>query len=291
MPSASEPLPARKSRPADAMSGAQRTANAPARPVERAQGAVERAHGARERAHGARVYPESDGEPVAETDIHYRAIVDAWSILRARYADRDDVYIGGNLFVYYVEGNRDIKFSPDVFVAFGPSREPPRRVWKTWEEGKFADFALEVAWKGTHGADEVRKRRLYERLGVTEYWQHDPTGDYIDPLKGHRLNDRGIYERVPIAATPEGMPCGESNVLGLRLCLDEGRLRLFDPATGEFLLNHAEHARASAAKDDTIAGQRQTIAEERQTIAEERRARQAAEAELVELKRQLARRS
>ena len=259
MPSAPEPLPAGKPSPADAMSGAQqfaqRTANASARAV---------------------VYPESDGEPMAETDIHHRTIVDASSILRTRYADREDVYVAGDMNVYYVEGNTDIKFSPDVFVAFGPSREPPRRVWKTWEEGKFADFVLEVASKGTHGDDEARKRRLYERLGATEYWQHDPTGDYIDPLKGHRLNAQGTYERLPLTTTPDGMPGGESKVLGLYLCLDEGRLRLFDPTTGKFLFNHQEEHRGRL--------------EERRGRLEERQARLAAEAEVERLKRQLAHR-
>ena len=227
------------------------------------------------------LYPESDGEPVAETDIHYWTINDAASILRARYADREDVYIGGNMFVYYVEGTKNINFSPDVFVAFGPPREPPRRVWLTWEEGKFADFVLEVASRSTHGDDEASKRLLYERLGVAEYWQHDPTGDYIDPLKGHRLNASGRYERVPLTTTPDGMPCGESKVLGLHLCLDEGRLCLYDPATGELLLNHTEERRASAAKDDTIAEQADTIAEQADTIAEQSRT-------IEELQRQLA---
>lgn len=65
------------------------------------------------------------------------------------------------------------------------------------------------------------------------------------------------------------MPCGESKVLGLLLCLDEGRLRLFDPTTGKFLFNHQEEHRGRL---------------------EERRGRLAAEAEVEQLKRQLAHR-
>ena len=210
-------------------------------------------------------YPDSDGKPMAESDLHREVMVDAIQPLKARYAHRDDVYVGGNLMMYYVEGNAKVHVSPDVFVALGPSREPPRDVWKTWEEGKFADFVLEVASKTTHGKDEVKKRLLYQRLGVAEYWQHDPTGRYIDPLKGHRLNGRGVYERLPLATTPEGMPFGESELLGLHLCLDAGRLRLFDPATGEFLLTHNDTRRQ-------LAEERRIIAEERRRHAEERRA-------------------
>ena len=197
--------------------------------------------------------------------------------LKDHYAQRDDVYVGSNMMMYYVEGNPKRWISPDVFVAFGPSREPLRRIWQTWKEGKLADFALEVTSETTRAKDEGTKRRLYQRLGVTEYWQFDPNGEYLDPiLKGRRLNTRGTYELLPLTTTPEGLLYGESKVLGLHLCLDEGRLRLFDPAAGEFLLSHRELVARQAEKD--------------RAIDEERRAREAAEAEVKELRRQLARR-
>ena len=238
----------------DAEQFAQRPANAPA---------------------GAYEYPESDGKPMAETGLHWRAILDVATPLVSRYADRSDVYVGGDTMMYYIEGNREVSISPDVFVAFGSSREPVRRVWKTWEEGKLADFVLEVASKKTHGRDEREKRALYQSLGIAEYWQFDATGEYLSPvLQGRRLNAARAYEILPLATTPEGGLRGVCQVLGLHIYADGSRLRLFDPATGRFLLNHLEHTRASEEKDDTI--------------AEERRARQAAEAELAELKRQLA---
>jgi len=203
--------------------------------------------------------------------------VDARQPLKDHYAHRDDVYVGSNMMMYYMEGNPKRWVSPDVFVAFGPTREPLRRVWKTWDEGKLADFVLEVTSESTRAKDEGSKRRLYQRLGVTEYWQFDPTGDYLNPiLKGRRLGARGTYELLPLVITPEGLLCGESTVLALQLCLDEGRLRLFDPAAGEFLLSHRDLVARQAEKD--------------RTITEERRARRAAEAEVKELKRQLARR-
>ncbi len=245
MPSVPEPLPARKPRQPDAVSGAQQFA-------QRTANAHECAHRAHECAHRAHEYPETDGKPMAESETHAEAMVDVMQPLKARYAHRGDVHVGGNLMMYYVPENKHISVSPDVFVAFGPSREPLRDVWLTWEEGKLADFVLEVASKTTHGEDEARKRLLYQRLGVTEYWQHDPTGRHIDPLKGHRLNDRGVYERLPLATTPEGMPCGESKLLALYLCLDAGRLRLFDPATAKFLATYEEKDRIIADKERMI---------------------------------------
>ena len=142
---------------------------------------------------------------MAETGLHWRAILDVATPLLSRYADRSDVYVGGDTMMYYIEGNNEISISPDVFVAFGPSREPVRRVWKTWEEGKLADFVLEVASKKTHGRDEREKRALYQSLGVAEYWQFDATGEYLSPvLQGRRLNAAGAYELLPLATTPEG---------------------------------------------------------------------------------------
>ena len=241
-------------------------------------------------------YPDVGVEPVIPE--HRLATTDGTQPLEDRYADRDDVYVGSNMTMYYVEGSEEQSISPDVFVAFGVARDRPRRVWKAWEEGRLADFVLEVASRSTRARDEGDKRRIYERHGVTEYWQFDPTGEHLDPvLQGRRLNARGAYEPVPLTTTSEGLLCGESRVLALRLCLDAGRLRLFDPATGEFLATNADKDDQLAAKDDQLTAKDDqltakddTIAAQSRTIEEERRRREAAEAEVEELKRQLTRR-
>jgi hypothetical protein len=78
-------------------------------------------------------YPDSDGKPMAETDVHRDAMFDLIERLKARYAGRDDVYVSGNLFVYYVEKKPTFCLAPDCFVAFGvPNRR--RRTFKTWTE-------------------------------------------------------------------------------------------------------------------------------------------------------------
>ena len=38
---------------------------------------------------------------------------------------------------------------------------------------------IEIASKGTRKRDETIKRRLYERVGVTEYWIVDPEIDAV----------------------------------------------------------------------------------------------------------------
>ena len=44
---------------------------------------------------------------------------------------------------------------------------------------KAPDFVLEVVSRSTWREDVGRKRQVYERLGVPEYWQYDPTGEYL----------------------------------------------------------------------------------------------------------------
>jgi len=51
------------------------------------------------------VYPESDGEPLAETEVHILAIIDFIATLRFHYRSRRDIYVIGNMFLYYEEGN------------------------------------------------------------------------------------------------------------------------------------------------------------------------------------------
>ena len=109
-------------------------------------------------------YPTADGQPMAESQLHVWTMMDTITPLQLHFQHRDDVHVGGNLMMYYVEGDPTKPVSPDVFVAFGPSREPPRELWKTWEEGKFADFVLEVTSRRRKTRDDVFKPVLYRRL-------------------------------------------------------------------------------------------------------------------------------
>lgn len=110
-------------------------------------------------------YPESDGKPMSESGTHWHATVDFASPLVTRYAARPDTYVGCDTLMYWEEGNPGKAVSPDVFVAFGSSREPKRGVWQVWAEGKAADFVLEVTSNSNSRKDDGFKADLYERLG------------------------------------------------------------------------------------------------------------------------------
>ena len=108
-------------------------------------------------------YPESDGKPMAETPVHWHATVDFAQPLMDRYAQRPDSYVGSDMLMFWEEGKVEKHVSSDVFVAFGPNKEPERRVWKVWEEGTAADFILEVTSHSTRGRDEGFKTDCHHR--------------------------------------------------------------------------------------------------------------------------------
>jgi len=215
---------------------------------------------------------------MSETGRHWHATVDFAKPLHVFMLNRPDAYVGSDMFMYFREGDPSVVVSPDVFVAFGAPKEPLRDTWKLWEEGVAPAFVLEVTSKSTRDEDEFGKKAVYESLGVLEYWQFDPTGDYLDPiLKCHRLGPDGIYEQLVLEARDDGI-CRHSDVLGLDLRLEGGQLRLFDPTRDAYLLTHEEHANALLRAEEA---QRLAEAERNQEI----RKRQAAEALVTELRR------
>ena len=219
-------------------------------------------------------YPDSDGRPMAESESQFWPILYVGSALDRYYQARDDVYVVGNLLLYYQEGDPGKSVSPDLMVVFGAPKHI-RSSYRLWEEPKAPDFVLEIASESTHRIDRGEKRDLYAGMGVVEYWQYDPVGDYLEPpMLGFRLVE-GRY--APISATVQegGMLALRSEVLGLELHLRPGApvreaLHFYDPVRGEYLRTYREaEARLEQAED---------------RLREEQSARQALQAELRELR-------
>ena len=228
-------------------------------------------------------YPSGDGQPMAENDWQLHAIIGSISALLFHYRDRPDVYVSGDLFIYYEEGNPRARVAPDVFVAFGvPKRK--RLVYKLWEEGVVPAFVMEVASVSTWREDDERKAKLYERLGVREYWQYDPTGEYLGlHLKAHRLVG-GAYAPQPVVESIDGTLVLRSESLGLDFRVKGEEFHFFDPTTGErFLTLDGEYAGRGDAESEVRAIEAQTREAEARTREAESRA-EAAEAEIAALR-------
>ena len=264
-------------------------------------------------------YPSSDGKPMAESESQLIPLTYAVSCLRHYFRNRPEAFASGNLLIYYEEGTR-ARVAPDVFVVFGArNRKEERASYRLWEEEKAPDFVLEITSPATWRDDQDRKRELYRRLGVGEYWQYDPTRNYLrPPLQGLELVE-GEYEPLSGWRLADGTLAARSEVLGLELRVAGRRLRFHDPQAGEDLRDLAEaedgrqeaeeQRREAEARVEREAAARQAaetrvqqeaaarqVAETRvQQEAAARRqeavARQAAEARLAELEALLRRRS
>ena len=184
-------------------------------------------------------YPSSDGEPVAESYFQLIPLFYAFDALRRRYAAREDVFVAAILLLYYQEGNPAARVAPDVFVVLGAENRP-RHTYQLWKEPKGPDFVLEITSASTRDRDQGPKRETYRQLGVREYFQYDPTRDYLDPpLQGLELIGRR-YERRPPEELADGTLRLESKVLGLELRQEAERLRFYDPAPQGYLLSSKE---------------------------------------------------
>ncbi len=223
-------------------------------------------------------YPTSDGKPMAETDWHRDLMVALIQTLSSYYAAESEVYVSGNLLVFYEPGNRRRHLSPDVFVVKGvPKHQRPN--YLIWEEGKGPEVVIELTSQSTRDEDVEVKYELYQDvLRVPEYFLFDPLGEYLRPqLQGYRLR-RGQYESItPVKGR---LP---SKVLGLHLEGHDRELRLFDPTTKQWLPAPDEARQAAEERADQEAEARRQEAEGRlQAEAEVERLQR----ELNELRRQ-----
>ena len=228
-------------------------------------------------------YPETDGKPMAESDLH-REIMFFMIHLLQRFFTGQQVYVSGNLLLYYEKGNPRKSVAPDCFVVFGvePRR---RRVYKLWEEGHGPEIVFEVSSHSTQRQDVGKKMQLYAQLGVREYFIYDPTADYLNPpLVAFELV-AGAYQLMQPAGSAilnkllppadHRLPAYVSRVLGLLLTLDsEGRLQFYNLATNQRLLTD-EEARLDTEVRLQQAAQR-VIQEVQRASQEARRASQEA---------------
>jgi Uma2 family endonuclease len=235
-------------------------------------------------------YPESDGKPMAETDIHINALIYLREALKDYFRDEPQVYVAGNMLLYYEEGDPLALVAPDVFVVKGISKKE-RRIYKLWEEGRAPNVVIEISSRLTRLEDLGNKRVLYAMLGVQEYFLFDPLVEYLEPpLQGFRLI-AGDYERLEPAQDGSLF----SQVLGLTLRREDELLRLINPSTHQSLLTPAEaHQQARAEAEARHAAEQQVLTEAKARYAAEQRiqaeteARHAAEQRAVEAEAELA---
>lgn len=239
----------------------------------------------------ADLYPETDGKPMAASDLHLEILIWLLQTLKAHFADTPEVYVSGDILTYYTEGNPRAVVAPDVLVTFGIGQKR-RQTYKVWEEGKAPDFVMEFSSKTTYQNDLTDKMALYAALDIPNYLLYDAEALYLpSPLMGFQLV-KGIY--VPVPPGDDGSI--HSDVLGLDFHIRDRRLAVYDPVSEQWLQTPAEQHAARAEDAETRAEAAETRVEDAETRVEDAEtratqatiARQKAETELKRLQQQLA---
>ena len=201
--------------------------------------------------------PCDDGSTQSERhrkqmNVLIESLDDAWR-------DRNDVYVGGNMAVYFSElqAKKNDFRGPDVFVVLDTVRRE-RKSWVVWgENSRTPDVVIELLSPSTEDVDRGEKMRVYSKLlRVTHYYLFDPMSGV---LEGFTL-DAVAREYVSTLPDESGdVPCP---ALGLRLGIRHGQvmgveadwLRWIDNA-GQIVPLAEERARALAAQTLALAAQ------------------------------------
>jgi Uma2 family endonuclease len=193
------------------------------------------------------VYPESDGEPIAENTLQFRWIVTIQGNVDSLFKDDPNVFVAGDLLWYPIEGNNKTRMAPDVMVAFGrPKGE--RGSYQQWNEGGIApQVVFEVLSPDNRFGEMVRKFNFYERHGVEEYYIYDPDRIVLD---GFERRDGALVE------VPE-MNDWVSPRLGIRFDMNEDELVIYYPDGSRFLsfkeLAEERYKQARLAEEERLA--------------------------------------
>jgi Uma2 family endonuclease len=120
------------------------------------------------------LYPEDDGQPMAENSLQFQWIVTIKEGLDAIFRNDPNVFVAGDMLWYPVEGEPKIRIAPDAMVVFGRPKGH-RGSYRQWEEDGVAPQAVfEVLSPGNRFGEMFRKYEFYRKYGVEELYFYDP---------------------------------------------------------------------------------------------------------------------
>ncbi|OCQ90590.1 hypothetical protein BCD64_28420 [Nostoc sp. MBR 210] len=171
------------------------------------------------------IYPETDGQPMAENTKQYRLIVTIQGGLDTLFQDEPNVFVAGDLFWYPVEGNNLNRRAPDVMVVFGRPKGD-RGSYLQWQEGNIPpQVVFEILSPSNTAKEMIAKYKFYDRYGVEEYYIYDPE---TTELSGWLRSENELAE-IP------QMINWISPRLGIRFDLSDGELLIYRPDGQKFL--------------------------------------------------------
>lgn len=201
------------------------------------------------------IYPDSDGEPMAENFIQGIVIRMLVAGFERIFAGRTDMIVGGDFFWYPVQGDPKVVVAADAMVIVGV--EVPLDIltvgsYRQWQQGGHPALAVEVLSPSNTYSEMTRKRLFYEHHGVDEYWVFEPQAGTLEvwvreaghlvavlnPATGWVSPTTGVHVRV------EGIDLIVHDADGMRRWLTAAEEGVH--TDGETARANAEAARADA---------------------------------------------
>jgi Uma2 family endonuclease len=171
------------------------------------------------------IYPDSDGQPMADNTEQFQWIVLLKENLECLFAGDPNVFVAGDLLWYPVEGRPDIRVAPDVFVVVGRPKGY-RGSYRQWQEDNLApQVVFEILSPGNTSKEMIRKLKFYEHYGVEEYYLYDPEDNQLT----------GLQRQDGELCVIENMEDWTSPVLGIRFVLTPETLEVYYPDGRRFL--------------------------------------------------------
>jgi Uma2 family endonuclease len=171
------------------------------------------------------IYPDSDGQPMADNTKQFRWIVIIKENLELLFAAVADVFVAGDLLWYPVKEDNAIRQAPDAMVVFGRPKGD-RGSYRQWEENNIApQVVFEILSPGNRLKEMTKKLQFYERYGVEEYYIYDPD----------RLDLHGLLRSGEHLGVIDEMKGWISPRLGVRFELQADTLEIYRPDGQKFL--------------------------------------------------------
>jgi Uma2 family endonuclease len=184
----------------------------------------------------APIYPDSDGQLMADNTKQFRWIVAIKENLEWLFTEAPDVFVAGDLLWYPVEGEPKIRMAPDVLVVFGRPKGD-RGSYRQWqEENVTPQVVFEILSPGNRLKEMLEKLKFYDRFGVEEYYIYNPDNQ---ELTGLVRSEAGLELIDPADWT--------SPRLGIRFDLSGEELQIYRP-DGQSFVTYTMAQRAEKAE-------------------------------------------
>jgi Uma2 family endonuclease len=222
------------------------------------------------------IYPDSDGQPMADNTKQFRWIVTIKENLELLFAEAADVFVAGDLLWYPVVGDASLCQAPDVMVVFGRPKGD-RGSYKQWEEDQIApQVVFEILLPSNCFGQMLRKLEFYKHYGVEEYYIYDPEQIELTGLQ-RSGTDLILIDSIDGWSSPR---------LNIRFQLTPETLEIYRP-NGERFLTYGELAQQREAERQRAEAEHQRAEAALAQLEQERTLRQQEQQRIAALETRL----